>query len=78
MDKIDKFTRRLRRDEALKLSNVINLVRSNQLSGLDIKKLKGGNSVYRVRIGRTRIHFLKTDQGNVIVKVGFRNDNTYS
>lgn len=78
MDEISKFARKLKKDEALKLFNAIDFVRSNQLSGLDIKKLKSGKSIYRARVGRMRIHFLKTDQGNVIVKVGFRNDNTYS
>ena len=78
MDKIDKFARKLKKDEALRFINVIDLVRFNHLSGLDIKKLKGENNLYRVRIGRIRIRFLKTDQGNSIVKVGFRDDNTYS
>lgn len=77
MDKINKFARKLKDDEALKLFSAIDLVLSNHLSGLDIKKLKGENGIYRLRLGRMRIHFLKTDHANIIIKVGFRDDNTY-
>lgn len=77
MDKVDKFTRKLEKHEALRLHDVINQIRMNQLSGLDVKKLKGSDEEYRVRMGRVRIRFLKTDNRNVIIDVGFRNDNTY-
>lgn len=77
MDKVNKFVRNLKDDEAVRLLGVIARVRSNQLSGLDIKKLKGEISLYRVRVGRVRIRFIKTDQRNIITDVGFRNDNTY-
>jgi len=78
MDKADKFTQKLEKHEALRLRDVIKHIRLNhQLSGIDVKKLKGGDEEYRVRMGRVRIRFLKTDKLNVIIDVGFRNDNTY-
>jgi len=78
MDKVDKFTRKLERHEALKLRSVISQIRANRsLVGLDVRKLEGDHTKYRVRIGRMRIQFTKTSEKNVITKIGFRDNNTY-
>ena len=77
MDKVNKFARKLSKDEVSKLFRVIELVRSNKLAGLDCRKLKDKTNEYRVRIGRIRVKFTKVDLGNIITDVGFRDDNTY-
>lgn len=77
MDKIRKFVRKLSQDEAYKFLRVIEQVRANQLSGLDVKKLQSERNEFRVRVGRIRIRFIKDGRQNKITDAGFRDDNTY-
>lgn len=77
MGKIDKFIRKLDRDTAHGVLAALYQIRSNDLHDMDVKKLQGYKEEYRIRIGRIRIQFKKTDKGNIITDVGFRNDNTY-
>jgi mRNA-degrading endonuclease RelE of RelBE toxin-antitoxin system len=77
MEKIDKFISKLQRDVAHDVLDILRRIRINDLRNMDIKKLQGHKNEYRTRIGRIRIRFTKTEFGNVITDVGFRDDNTY-
>ena len=77
MEKIDKFIAKLNSDVAHVVLAALYRIRMNDLEHMDIKKLGGRVDEYRTRIGRIRIQFLKTDYGNVITHVGFKDDNTY-
>ncbi len=77
MDKIDKFTRKLKHDIALKVLDELKNIRAGNTAHLDITKLQGEESAYRVRIGSVRVQFVKTSIGNIITKIGFKGDTTY-
>ena len=48
-------------------------------NGLDIKKLKGRQDIYRVRKGKIRIIYrFNTDSKIIILTIERRNDNTYN
>ena len=50
----------------------------NNLAGLDIKKLRGWNDVFRIRKGDVRIVYRRTKDGRVnILAIERRSDTTY-
>ena len=77
MNKIDKFLLKLDKKTRLVLEEIIILIVSNNFSFLDIKKLKGSRNLYRVRVGRVRVIFEQTKNGNNIISISNRDDNTY-
>ena len=78
MHKIDKFLSKLDMKRREKTLAVLLQIRSGDLQGLDIKKLKGVVSRYRVRVGRCRITFEISRNITKIINIDLRNDNTYS
>ncbi|MEK9154297.1 MAG: hypothetical protein AAB798_02390 [Patescibacteria group bacterium] len=77
MDKVDKFTAKLRHDIAVRVLEELTNIRIGNTAHLDVVKLKDQNGECRVRIGSIRIHFIPIAYGNQIIKIGFRNDHTY-
>jgi mRNA-degrading endonuclease RelE of RelBE toxin-antitoxin system len=77
MNKIDKFLLKLDKKTRLILEEIMVLIVSDNFLLLDIKKLKGSKNLYRVRVGRIRVVFEQTKNGNNISNISFRNDNTY-
>lgn len=77
MDRNEKFLKSLSPQEFNTISEVILLLYTNNLNTLDIKKLKGHQTLYRVRVRRIRIIFSK-DQltGSIIIKEIARRTNT--
>ncbi|MEN9604453.1 MAG: hypothetical protein RJB39_138 [Candidatus Parcubacteria bacterium] len=53
------------------------LIVTNRLTGLNIQKIKGQQHIYRVRKKRVRIIFERRDGVNQILYVGLRTDKTY-
>lgn len=77
MHKIDKFLAKLDTERRVKVLAVLLQIQSGNLKNLDIKKLKGETSHYRVRVGQCRIRFETTKNGINIIDIDFKNDNTY-
>jgi len=77
VDKIEKFIRRLGRGRAADVRAAVVKILMDDVTGLDVKKLKGVRAEYRVRIGKIRIKFVRAGIGNTIVDIDFRGDNTY-
>ena len=77
MNKLDKFLFKLDKKIREVVKRVISLIISGDFSMLDMKKLKGSQNRYRVRVGRIRIIFEQTENGNKIQDISFRDDNTY-
>lgn len=77
MNKVSKFLLRLSRTERERIGPVVDMILANELSGLDCKKLQNRGNAHRVRIGRVRILFERVEPENIIIDIGFRNDNTY-
>ena len=78
MDKIAKALQNLSPKERLWVAEVFLRIDQGLLQGLDIKKIKGDNDIFRVRKGELRIIFRKRVDGeNFILDVTRRSDNTY-
>jgi mRNA-degrading endonuclease RelE of RelBE toxin-antitoxin system len=75
MDEIEKFLALLGKKERGILSGILNDVRSGNLHGYNVKPFKGYKGFFRLRKGKIRIVFAKTEQGsNLIVNVAYRKD----
>lgn len=77
MDKILKFLKKRTSSERERLISVVRAVTENKLEGMDVKKLKGCDSIFRVRVGNFRIIFEKTKEENLIHSIAKRDDRTY-
>ncbi len=79
MDKIAKALKKLRVNEREKAKEILLRIKQNELTGLDVKKLKGRHDIYRVRFGIWRIIYRIGEDG-VIHLIAFdrKNDNTYN
>ena len=78
MDKIAKALARLSAPERLKIKNILEKINSGNFTGLDLKKLKGRDDVYRARIGKIRIIYRLAKDQIFILAIERRNDNTYN
>lgn len=77
MDRIEKFLRKLTEKERDTIETAIAALYSKSTASLDIKKLKGFDDIFRVRIGRIRIIFRKSSDDVEILEVSHRDENTY-
>lgn len=78
MDKIIKALAKLSKQEKIIIKNILIKIKSNSLSGFDIKKLKNYDNIFRIRKGSVRIIFKKNGDKNFkILAVEKRSDNTY-
>jgi mRNA-degrading endonuclease RelE of RelBE toxin-antitoxin system len=59
------------------LMAVIALIVENKLHGMDVKKVEGHDHRFRVRVGKFRIVYDRTQNGNQIIRVDLRNEQTY-
>ena len=59
MNKIDKFLAKLGNHDFNFVLELIRKIRSNDLQGLNVKKLEGHSSVYRLKKGDFRIIYEK-------------------
>jgi hypothetical protein len=78
MDKIQKVLAKITDNERLKIKIVLEKINSGTVNGLDLKKLKGRDDVYRVRIGKIRIIYRQLGDKIFVLAVERRNDNTYN
>lgn len=77
MDKISKLIRKIPKKEALKIADAIEKIINNQVKELDIKKLRGYDYIYRVRVGKYRIIYTNNKKEVRIVEISKRDDVTY-
>jgi len=78
MQKINKFLNSLTEKERKFVTILIARLRNNDLIGLNVKKLKGMENMYRIRKGNIRILFSYTASNAIkIESAGRRNDTTY-
>lgn len=78
MDPIEKALAKLTAKERKMVKDVLRALQSGTHKGLDTKKLKGHDNIFRVRKGDIRILY-RTDNTNMIfiLVIQRRNDNTY-
>lgn len=77
MNKLDKFLCKLDKKTRIIVEKVVTLITLGNFSILDIKKLRGSQNRYRIRVSKIRIIFEQTKNGNNIIDISFRDDNTY-
>ena len=78
MNRIQKFLSKLNKKERVVADELIACILSSELYDLNVKKLRGFSSLYRVRKGDLRIIFSQSDRGVNILDVSRRNDSTYN
>lgn len=78
MNKSDKFLKKCTSKERTQLIEILTSISKGDLSGLDIKKLKGYDNYFRVRKGSIRIIFHLDINGIPMIQtIERRNDTTY-
>lgn len=77
MDKIEKALKKFSPRECEWVKSILLLLNSNELTGLNIKKLKGSSDIFRVRKGDIRIIYRKMNDRIFILKIDRRREDTY-
>lgn len=78
MDKIEKALQKLTLEERERIKEILKQLKSGKTSGLNIKKLKGREDIFRVRKGNIRIIYRKDEKSNIfLLSIERRGDNTY-
>ncbi len=79
MDKIQKGLQRLLPKEREKIGQILRKIELGKTTGLDLKKLKGRNDIFRVRKGNIRIIYRLMDSSGKIFLLAIerRKESTY-
>jgi mRNA-degrading endonuclease RelE of RelBE toxin-antitoxin system len=77
MDKITKALRKLTLKERERIKQILRQLNSRDISGLDVKKLKGRDDIFRLRKGDIRIIYRLTEKEIFILAIERRNEKTY-
>lgn len=77
VDKIQKALNKFSAKEKTLVKELLKLINMGTVVGLDIKKLKGQDHIYRVRKGKIRIIYRIADGGTYLIAIERRNENTY-
>jgi len=77
MDRIEKALNKLSSQERRKLKEILIRIKDGNFRGLDLKKLKARDDVFRVRKGDIRIIFRKTGDSIKILTLERRASKTY-
>ena len=78
MDKIEKTLAKLTAKERERVKHVLEQLKRRNVQGLNIKKLKGSDDIYRVRKGDIRIIYRTDDDGGIfLLGIQRRREDTY-
>ncbi|MBI3671664.1 type II toxin-antitoxin system RelE/ParE family toxin [Candidatus Azambacteria bacterium] len=77
MDQLLKALQKLTEKERKQVDDILKRIEAGQFAGLDVKKLKGYEYIFRVRRGRLRIIYKKEGEKIALLMIDRRNDNTY-
>lgn len=78
MDKISKVLKKLSPKERDRVRSVLLRLESGNTKGLDLKKLKGRDDIFRIRRGDIRIVYRISNKQIHVLTIERRNDTTYS
>lgn len=78
MDPILKAIKKLTVKERERIRDILRRLNANDLSGLDIKKLKDRSDIFRVRKGNMRIIYRASNDKIFVLAVERRSDTTYN
>lgn len=77
MDKISKVLKRLSSKERGQIKELLLKIESGDLAGLDLRKLKDREDIFRVRKGDLRIIFQRENGAISILAVERKSEDTY-
>ncbi|MCX6714072.1 MAG: hypothetical protein NTV48_03155 [Candidatus Vogelbacteria bacterium] len=78
MDKLSKTLAKLTAKEKEVVAEIFAKIQAGKVAGLDLKKLKGYDDIYRVRFGKWRVIYRTDNKGKIfLVSFDRRNDHTY-
>ncbi|MEK7181017.1 MAG: type II toxin-antitoxin system RelE/ParE family toxin [Patescibacteria group bacterium] len=78
MDKIKKALAKLNKKEKALVGHILSRLQSGDFQGLDVKKLKGREDIFRVRKGDMRIIYKTKNKKISILAIERRNEKTYN
>jgi len=72
--RFEKFIRKLSKKQRQRVVLLVSNIMADQLTGLNIKPLRGHKGTYRCRVGMIRITFIRTSDGsrNIIHEINYR------
>lgn len=76
-DKIKKFLAKLSSKELATIREALRQIANADLTGLDVKSLKGKSGYIRIRVGRVRIICRQVDDEYEVLHITSRNKKTY-
>lgn len=78
MDKISKALKKFDNKERERIKEILLKLKNNDRQGLEIKKLKGYDNIFRIKKGRIRIIYrIDKDDNFFILAIERRCDSTY-
>ena len=78
MDRIEKALTKLTAREREKINTILSKIKSGKTDGLDVKKLKGREDIFRVRKGSLRIIYRILESSDIVIlEIARRSDITY-
>ena len=77
MDKLLKSLQKLTKKEREQVDKILAKIETDSTAGLNIKKLKGRDDIYRARKGKLRIIYQKKGKDIILVMISRRNERTY-
>ncbi|NCO44096.1 hypothetical protein GW889_01045 [Candidatus Berkelbacteria bacterium] len=77
MDKIEKALKKLSGKERQKVKTILERLKAHDLTGLNIKKLKDRDDIFRVRSSDLRIIYQSNNSQINILAIERRNEKTY-
>lgn len=78
VDKIQKALNKFSNKEKSLVKNLLKKIKTSEVKGLDIKKLKGYDNIFRIKKGKIRIIY-RTEKENIfILTIEKRSKKTYT
>ncbi len=77
MDSIEKALKKLNANDRQSIKQILERLLAHDMLGLDVKKLKGREDIFRIRKGNFRIIYRLHDKIIFILTIERRSDNTY-
>ncbi len=77
VDQTEKALKKLKKKERVAVKSILTKIQKGEAEGLDMKKLKSHDDIFRVRKGKIRIIFRKNEESILILSIERRSDRTY-
>ena len=77
VNKLEKELAKLSKTELKQFDDLLDKLERGDHAGLDIKKLKGSDDIFRARKGKLRVIYQKRGDEIILVMVSRRSEKTY-